>query len=475
MKAGDSLGPYRIESVLGRGGMGNVYLATHERLRRRAALKVVSPRLAEDEDFRERFLRESRLAASLDHPHVIPIYDAGEADGVLYLAMRYVQGPSLDALIRARGALPLDETLRVAEQVGGALDAAHRAGLVHRDVKPANVLVAEPEGHAYLCDFGIARETDAGATLTGLFVGTVDYSAPEQLQGQRVDGRADVYSLACVVFHCLAGRPPFVADGEVGVAHAHLHDPPPRLSELSPGLPAALDGVLEQGLAKQPDERYATAGELAEALRQAAAGEGAPTRAVPAAVAAPAPRPRRYRWLLAGAAVVAAAGVAAGLLATRGSGPGSAGNAKLRTFVDRVENVLEQSSSGRREIGAALAAGLRCSVPARTAGQRIASVADNRQSVLEQLGTLPAPTQQADRAVTLLQRALQQSIEADRHYRDAFFTVRPGTACPLPPSADFRLARAADARATAAKRRFVAAFDPLASRVGRRTWTAADF
>ena len=173
---GGRFGAYTIQSVLGRGGMGTVYLATHERLARSVALKVIAPHLADDEDFRARFLRESQLAASLDHPHVIPIYDAGEVDGVLYLAMRYVSGPSLQALIRDHGPLSAAESIRIAEQIGGALDAAHRAGLVHRDVKPANILLAEPGDHAFLSDFGLAKRTSStGITRAGMFLGTVDY------------------------------------------------------------------------------------------------------------------------------------------------------------------------------------------------------------------------------------------------------------------------------------------------------------
>ena len=173
--------------------MGSVYLATHDRLERKAALKVISPELAHDDEFRARFLREAQLAASLDHPNVIPIFDAGDADGVLFLAMRYVPGSNLHDLLGQRGHLTPQETLHVAEQVAGALDAAHAAGLVHRDVKPANVLIAAPGGHVYLCDFGLARRMSASSTTqTGFFLGTADYCAPEQIEGRPVDARADV-------------------------------------------------------------------------------------------------------------------------------------------------------------------------------------------------------------------------------------------------------------------------------------------
>ena len=185
MNAGDEFGPYRIESVLGRGGMGTVYLATHERLERRVAVKVIAPDPRRRPGLRARFLRESRLAASLDHPHVIPIYDADEVEGVLFLAMRYVDGPSLQELIREQGALSAAETLRIADQIGGALDAAHASELIHRDLKPANILLAEPDAHAYLCDFGLAKRTSSrGMTHAGSFLGTVDYCSPEQIRGE---------------------------------------------------------------------------------------------------------------------------------------------------------------------------------------------------------------------------------------------------------------------------------------------------
>jgi serine/threonine-protein kinase len=229
---GDEFGPYTIESVLGRGGMGTVYLATHARLERKVALKVIAAELAGDSEFRVRFLRESQLAASLDHPHVIPIYDADEVDGVLYLAMRYVDGPSLQALIREHGALSRADALRIAEQIGGALDAAHAAELIHRDLKPANILLAD--GHAYLCDFGLAKRTSATAvTQAGSFLGTVDYCSPEQIRGEPLDSRADVYSLGCVLYHCLSGEPPYARESEVAVLQAHLNDPPPSLGPIS--------------------------------------------------------------------------------------------------------------------------------------------------------------------------------------------------------------------------------------------------
>ena len=474
---GETFGGYKIEEVLGRGGMGTVFLATHERLARKVALKVIAPELAADEDFRARFLRESQLAASLDHPNVIPIYDADDVGGVLYIAMRYVDGSSLLTLIRQRGSLALAETLQIAEQVAGALDAAHRAGLVHRDVKPANILLAESGQHVYLCDFGLAkRTTSQTVTRVGFFLGTVDYSAPEQIEGRQVDRRADLYSLGCVVFHCLAGRPPFVRDSELAVLNAHLHDAPPALSEVRPGLPRALDGVLARTLAKEPADRYPSGADFVAALKAAIGGEAAEaTRAAPAPTTRRLARPRRpRRWPIAVAiAVLAIVAAIAAVLATRSSNGGTT-SAKLRTFVERIENVLEQSASGRHDISAALTAGLNCSIAPGDAAQRIASVADNRESILVQLGNFATPSAEADRAVTLLQRALQLSIEADRHYRDGFASVTQ-TTCPLPRNSEFAAAGRVDAQATKAKQRFVAAFDPLAMRFGVRAWSARDF
>lgn len=494
-EVGESFGGYAIESVLDRGGMGTVYLATQEPLGRKVALKAIAPELSHDEEFRIRFLRESRLAASLDHPNVIPIYDAGEIGGVLYLAMRYAPGPTLHARLRERGRLIPEEVLAVAEQIGGALDAAHAAGLVHRDVKPANILVTEPGQHLYLCDFGLAKQTSSpGTTRTGTFFGSVDYTAPEQIQDSEIDGRADVYSLGCILYECLTGRPPFVRESDFAVLRAHLEDPPPSAS--GDGLPEAVDDVFARALAKNPAGRYPTAGDLAGALRDTLAASGgvrdaAVTRAAPAFVSGPGtavptvpiaqspPDGKSHRlrraghwWIALAVVLLAAAAVVVTALVTRSSSSTN-GAADVPAFVDRIENVLEQSSGGRSEIGIALAAGLKCTIAPRVAAERIASVADNRQSILDQLGSTEAPTPQSARVVTLLERALQQSIEADRHYRDAFVNSH-ATTCPLPSNGDFVLARAADAKATAAKERFVAAFDPLARAHGRRPWLGSE-
>src|SRR5439155_12415145 len=219
-RIGTTMGGYHIERLLGRGGMGRVYLAEDARLGRKVALKLLDPDLAEDERFRERFARESRLAASLDHPNVVPIYEAGEHEGVLFIAMRYVEGTDLARLIEEQGALGLDRTAAILSQVAAALDVAHEHGLVHRDVKPGNILVGRGE-HTYLTDFGLIkrREADTGLTKTGQFMGSVDYAAPEQIRGEPVDARTDVYSLGCVLYECLVGEPPFAHDPEVAVLY----------------------------------------------------------------------------------------------------------------------------------------------------------------------------------------------------------------------------------------------------------------
>ncbi|TMM35406.1 MAG: serine/threonine protein kinase [Actinobacteria bacterium] len=269
-RIGTELGGYRIIEPLGRGGTSVVYRAEHVRLGRQAALKLLSPGIGEA-DFSGRFLRESQLAASLDHPSIVPVYDAGETDGLLYIAMACVDGTDLKTLLAEEGRLPVRRALRIVAQVGSALDAAHAKGLVHRDVKPANILVAEDD-HAYLSDFGAVKElASGGTTRTGAFVGTLEYSAPEQIEGGAVDARTDVYALACVLYECLAGAPPFHRPTEVAVLNAHLHAEPPKLTQAVPELPEALEQVIEKALSKSPLDRYGSCGELVAAARATAA------------------------------------------------------------------------------------------------------------------------------------------------------------------------------------------------------------
>ena len=316
-RPGSEIAGFRLEQLLGRGGMGAVYRAEDVRLGRKVALKLLIPELAENERFRERFLRESQTAASLDHPHIVPIYAAGEADGQLYLAMRYVEGADLRQLIAREAPLAPDRVLRIAEQIGDALDAAHEHGLIHRDVKPANVLVDERSGraHCYLTDFGLTKQTSSisGLTGTGELVGTVEYVSPEQIRGERVDGRADLYSLGCVLYECLTGDRPFARESEVATLWAHVHDPPPQLR----GLGAEMDRVMGKALAKAPADRYRTCGELAGEAR-AALGLDAPARRRHRARARPL-TPSRRLVALAGAVVALAVAALAAVLVLGGS------------------------------------------------------------------------------------------------------------------------------------------------------------
>ena len=290
LQPGTEVAGYRIERTLGRGGMSVVYLAEHDWLQRKVALKVLAPQLAEDERFRERFVRESRLAASLDHPNVIPIYEAGASGGDLFIAMRYVEGTDLRSLLHEGGALEPARALAIVRQVAAALDAAHEQGLVHRDVKPGNVLLARQRGseageHVYLSDFGLTKRSasDSGITGTGQFVGTLDYAAPEQFKGGTLDARTDVYSLGCVLFECLTGRPPFVSENDAGLMYAHLQQPPPSATAVEPELVGGIDEVLATAMAKAPPDRYPAAGAFADEASRALGvggdgGAGSPER-----------------------------------------------------------------------------------------------------------------------------------------------------------------------------------------------------
>ena len=268
---GSTFAGHRIEAVAGRGGMGVVYRATDLTLDRRVALKLLVPTLAGDPVFRARFERECRLAAGLDHPHVVPIFHAGTEGGALYLTMRYIEGTDLRSLLAEEERLEPARAVAIVAQVADALTEAHEHGLVHRDVKPANILIATRAGreHAFLTDFGITmdRVTPAELTDTGFAVGTADYMAPEQAQGVGVDARADIYALGCILYRALTGSVLYDKDSDVEKLWAHIHEPPPALSDVRPELPPALGDAVERALAKAPGDRQQTAGEFAhEAL-----------------------------------------------------------------------------------------------------------------------------------------------------------------------------------------------------------------
>src|SRR5262245_38811928 len=278
-RVGTELAGYRIEALLGWGGMSVVYLAEDLRLKRWVALKLLASTLAEDDAFRDRFLRESELAASIDHPNIVPIYEAGTTDDLLFIAMRYVEGLDLRERLQRQGRLDPGDAIGIVAQVASALDAAHARALVHRDVKPSNILLdpgARPDGsdHVYLTDFGLTRRiTDEATGESGELMGTIDYVAPEQIVGEDVDGRADVYSLGCVLHECLVGQPPFHRDSELAVVFAHLETDAPAVSESRPELPRALDDVIARSLAKDPQDRFESCRELAQAALGVAVDE----------------------------------------------------------------------------------------------------------------------------------------------------------------------------------------------------------
>jgi hypothetical protein len=353
LSEGDVFAGYRIERSLGRGGMGVLYLAVEPGLERRVALKLIAPEAAVDEVFARRFAEESKVAASIEHPNVVPIYAAGEEGGIPFIAMRYVSGSDMGKRLTREGRLDPTAAAALIAQVGNGLDAIHAAGLVHRDVKPANVLLAGGEGddHAYITDFGVARNvaTESGLTQTGRFVGTLDYVAPEQISGGAVDARADVYALGCLLFKLLTGDVPFPKAGEAARLYAHLNDPPPAPSLFATEVPMALDDVVIRAMSKQPDDRYPSAGDLGRAAVAALSGSrpDLPERTVATGAAAtreastarpvepptaptrhlaPA-RPRRRVAAVAGIAALVAA-LVAGVLVLGGGGGGSGSDAQ---------------------------------------------------------------------------------------------------------------------------------------------------
>jgi len=273
---GSVVAGYRLEQQIGYGGMAVVFRAHDPRLNRDVALKILAPNLAYDDAFRKRFIRESRAAAALDDPHVIPVFEAGETEGVLFIAMRFARGGDVRSLLDRAGPLPPARAVEIIAQAASALDSAHASGLVHRDVKPANMLLdsgtsGDRPDHVYLSDFGLSKVSLAltGLTASGQFLGTLEYTAPEQILGQQVDGRADQYGLACATLELFTGAPPFRRDQPMAMMYAHVNDPPPLLSELRPDLGDAADDVLNRALAKFPEDRYDTCREFAAALRQA--------------------------------------------------------------------------------------------------------------------------------------------------------------------------------------------------------------
>jgi serine/threonine kinase PknH len=325
-------GRYRLFEVIGQGGMGTVYRAHDTEIGRDVAIKVLPPELATEPGYQERFRREAHTAARLAEPHVIPIYDTGEIDGRLYLVMPIIDGVDLESVLTTNGPMTPSRAVEVIEQLATALQTAHNAGLVHRDVKPSNALITANE-FVYLIDFGIAHDASATKlTRTGSIVGTWAYMAPERFGSGTADARADVYALACVLYECLTGQLPYPGNSLEPLVAGHLTGPVPRPTVLNPALPAGFDHVIARGMAKDPQQRYQTATQLATAARQALTGTlpaepwptptPQPSTQVPTTAGwPPPPRRSRRRWIIAGAAVAAAVITAAVLIAALGTGP----------------------------------------------------------------------------------------------------------------------------------------------------------
>jgi YVTN family beta-propeller protein len=423
---GDLFAGHRVTGVAGRGGMGVVYRAVQLDLDRAVALKLIAADLAEDPAFRERFVRESRLAASIDHPNVIPIYYTGEFEGELYIAMRYVDGSDLRSLVRALGRLEPDRAVHIVAQVASALDAAHERGIVHRDVKPANVLLGAND-HAYLTDFGLTKRisSQTGNTRPGGWVGTLGFVAPEQIRGERVDARADIYALGCVLFHALAGGPPYQRDSDEATLWAHLHDDAPSLRANAPDAPPELQAVIDRALAKEPDDRYQSAGDLGRAAlaaigrhetprgeRRVARGAAAPVEAetaaspdqAPTVLADPGPRRagRRPAWVWALAALpVLALAVVAAVALSGGDGGGGAtappGPATTATTAPSGEQgpavagtVAKTVTVGGRPNGVVVAGGLVWVLRSRSDRLVTLRLSGARAPYHPQVGPLPA-------------------------------------------------------------------------------------
>jgi hypothetical protein len=351
MQVGDVFAEtYRLEAELARGGMGVVYRAIDLGLNRLVALKVMSPSLSGDEQYRERFRREAALAASIDHPHVVPVFHRAEFEGVLYVVMRLVDGTDLGVLLDRERRLDPGRTGRLMTQVASALDAAHARGLVHRDVKPANILL-EGQDRALLTDFGLAKQVTGGdvLTATNVMLGTAAYLAPEQALGQPLTASCDVYALACVTYHCLSGRTPYDDGPALAVAAAHAYDPVPDLAQVAPEISHAVVDVVSRGLAKAPADRWPSAGAFAAALEDAlAAPRVRLTAPLPVVVDEPAvaPRSRTRWWWVAGLAVVAGAAGVGVALSTGGSFTTGTLHGSPKPSADRYAAVIGQLPTG---------------------------------------------------------------------------------------------------------------------------------
>jgi serine/threonine protein kinase len=505
---------YRLEERIGAGDETVVRLARDERLDRRVAVKILGPARAGDAAFRARLLSESRAAAAIGHPRIVPVYEAREADGTLYVAMRYIEGGDARSLL---GPLPRAQAWSVIAQVASALDAAHGHGLIHRDVKPANMLL--DADHVYLSDFGMGRDLSPEIIAAGQFTGTLDYLAPEQIQGRDLDGRADLYSLACAGFELLCGTPPFGHDLGLTVMYSHLYVPPPAASARRPDLPAAVDRVLARALAKNPGDRYRTCVQFAEELRTALGlrAGGPPPALVPSRPAgprmpddqppagppssdsgpgpgrSPRRRPRVIGLVVALAATGIATAVAIGAAWPAGSArdrPGSSSPAAISappsspgpaatptttptpaaTLASRqaaaVDDLLGSSTSTRRALQGAVSQARACTNLSGAVSQ-IQTAVNQRSTEYGQASAL-STSALADGTVvkTDLTTALRTSLAADRDYL-TWARQQLTLGCAAGAQSDaYNAAYDADQRANAAKEAFVQVWNPVAARYG---------
>jgi serine/threonine protein kinase len=515
------LAGYQLGECIGQGDVAVVRLARDERLDRKVAVKILAPELAGDAAFRARFLSESRAAAAIGHPHIVPVYEAGDADGILYVAMRYVGGGDARSPLSRPGRLPLAWAWSVIAQTASALDAAHGHGLIHRDVKPANILL-DTGSHVYLSDFGMGRDLSPGEIIAAGHAGALDYLAPEQIQGRVVDGRTDLYSLACTGFELLCGTPPFGPDQGLTLMYAQLYASPPAASARRPDLPAAVDLVLATALAKNPAGRYATCGQFAEELRtalgllpgepdnparprsQGSVPEPGPGQASPDSVSGPdrpsfqqpqQPRQPRRRsrvlaLILAVAAVGIAAAVAIGVLlsasparsklevsspaaASARSSPSAPASVPASPSAPplasnqatAVSDLLSSSAATRKALQGAVGEARDCTDLPSAIGQ-IQDAVNQRSTEYSQASAL-STSALADGATvkTDLTAALHSSLEADRDYLSWAQQLKLGCV-PATESSAYDAAYQADQQANAAKEAFIQVWDPVAARYG---------
>jgi serine/threonine protein kinase len=514
------LAGYQLGERIGEGGVAVVRLARDERLDRTVAVKILAPELAGDAAFRARLLSESRTATAMGHPHIVPVYEAGDAGGTLYVAMRYIAGGDAGSLLSRLGPLPPARACSVIAQVASALDAAHGHGLIHRDVKPANMLLdagrgagggapdrADGRGHVYLSDFGMGRDVSLAEIMTaGSFAGALDYLAPEQIQGRALDGRADLYSLACAGFELLCGTPPFGQDHGLTAMYAHLYAPPPAASARRPGLPGAVDLVLATALAKNPADRYRTCGQFADELRTAlglppggpddladtpAPGPGQVGPDSASGPGRPHPRHPRHgpgaiRLILAVAAVGIAAAVVAGVVLSAGPGrdrPGvssspattarspSSGPSSSSAFTlassqaAAVSDLLRSSAATRKALQGAVSDAADCT-DLSSAISQIQNAVDQRNTEYIQASAL-STSALADGTImkTDLIAALRNSLDADRDYL-AWVQQQELGCAPATQSSAYDAAYNADQQANAAKDAFVQVWNPIATQYG---------